>query len=176
MERIEKQFACVVAVCFVLTLILFWVVFLSGSCVPTVEPEKTEIPAETETEAPAPVLDQIIAAEPVPEEIPQAVEPEVQSLGTFKLTAYCACPKCCGKWADGITYTGTVATPDRTVAVDPSVIPLGSTIYVNGQTYVAEDIGGAIKGNRIDVFFPSHTEALHFGVQYAEVTMLQNNP
>jgi 3D (Asp-Asp-Asp) domain-containing protein len=96
-------------------------------------------------------------------------EPELQSIGTFKLTAYCACPQCCGDWSDGITYTGTTATAGRTIAVDPTVIPLGSTVYINGDKYIAEDIGGAIKGHRIDIFHPTHIDALEFGVQYAEV-------
>lgn len=117
--------------------------------------------------------DDLVVFEEEPEEEP--AEPEIQSLGTFKLTAYCDCEICCDQWADGVTYTGTEATPERTIAVDPSVIPLGSTIYINGQPYIAEDIGGAIKGNRIDIFFPSHNEALQFGVQYAEVIMHQNN-
>ena len=118
------------------------------------------------------VLPEETPEEPEPEITIEAEEvtPEVQSLGTFRLTAYCPCAKCCGK-TDGITYTGTKATPDRTVAVDPNVIPLGSTLYINGNAYVAEDIGGAIKGNRIDVFFPDHNTAKHFGVQYAEVTI-----
>ena len=106
-----------------------------------------------------------------PTEEPQSVEPILESLGTFKLTAYCPCSKCCGEWADGITYTGTTATADRTVAVDPSVIPLGSTLYINGQAYIAEDIGGAIKKNRIDVFFDTHEAALEFGVLYADVSI-----
>lgn len=106
--------------------------------------------------------------EPATEEAAE-IAPELQSLGTFKLTAYCPCAKCCGEWADGITYTLTEATPGRTVAVDPDVIPLGSTVYIDGSPYVAEDIGGAIQGNRIDVFFPDHQTALQFGVQYAEV-------
>lgn len=109
-----------------------------------------------------------VEPEPVAEEAAEPA-PELQSLGTFKLTAYCPCPKCCGEWADGITYTGTEATAGRTVAVDPKVIPLGSTVYINGSAYVAEDIGGAIKGNRIDVYFPDHQTALQFGVQHAEV-------
>lgn len=108
---------------------------------------------------------------PAPTEEPQSVEPVLESLGTFKLTAYCPCSKCCGEWADGITYTGTTATADRTVAVDPSVIPLGSTLYINGQAYIAEDIGGAIKGNRIDVFFDTHEAALQFGVRHADVAI-----
>lgn len=97
----------------------------------------------------------------------------LEDLGEFKLTAYCTCPKCCGEWADGFTYTGTVATPGRTVAVDPDVIPLGSVVYINDIPYIAEDIGGAIKGNRIDVLFPSHREALEFGVQHTNVSILK---
>jgi 3D (Asp-Asp-Asp) domain-containing protein len=106
------------------------------------------------------------------EEAPETVaEPEPISLGTFKLTAYCSCPACCGSWADGTTYTGTKATAGRTIAVDPDVIPLGSTVYINGQPYIAEDIGGAIQGNRIDVYFPTHQDAIEFGVQYAEISI-----
>lgn len=100
-------------------------------------------------------------------------EPEPESLGEFKLTAYCPCAKCCGEWADGITYTGTIATAGRTIAVDPAVIPLGSTVRINGQDYIAEDIGGAIKENRVDVFFDTHQEALQFGVQYADVAIIK---
>lgn len=107
--------------------------------------------------------------EPVPAESEQVAEPEPESLGLFKLTAYCPCAKCCGAWADGLTFTGTTATAGRTIAVDPSVIPLGSTVIINGKEYVAEDIGGAIKGDRIDVFFATHDDALQFGVQYADV-------
>lgn len=98
----------------------------------------------------------------------EAVEPENTYLGNFKLTAYCACAKCCGK-SDGITATGTVATQGRTIAVDPSVIPYGTEVIINGNTYVAEDCGGAIKSNKIDIYFDSHAEALQFGVQYADV-------
>ena len=122
---------------------------------------------KTVEDKPAPQLDTVEE----PEEPEQ--ETELQSLGTFRLTAYCSCSECCGQWADGITYTGTEATPDRTVAVDPTVIPLGSTVLIDGQEYVAEDIGGAIKGARIDIFFPTHQAALQFGVQYAEVDMIE---
>lgn len=94
------------------------------------------------------------------------------SLGEFRLTAYCPCKKCCGK-DDGITATGTQATQGRTIAVDPRVIPYGSIVVIDGHEYVAEDCGGAIKENRIDVYFESHEEALEFGVQYKEVFLIQ---
>lgn len=96
-----------------------------------------------------------------------------EPLGEFQLTAYCPCMKCCGK-TDGITATGTTATEGRTIAVDPSVIPYGSivTLYFadgTSHTYTAEDCGGAIKENRIDVFFDDHETARAFGVQSAMV-------
>lgn len=96
-----------------------------------------------------------------------------ESLGEFTLTAYCPCVKCCGK-SDGITATGTTATEGRTIAVDPAVIPYGSIVtlyYEDGtvHTYTAEDCGGAIRENRIDVFFDSHEAARAFGVQSAMV-------
>ena len=99
---------------------------------------------------------------------PEPEQPILKSLGTFKLTAYCACSRCCGK-CDGITATGTKATEGRTIAVDPRKIPYGTEVIINGHTYIAEDCGGAIKQNKIDIFFNSHAEALKFGVQYAEV-------
>lgn len=130
----------------------------------------------TESSEPAEETDPAEETEPQtePEVQPTSVvieEPQLTDLGEFKLTAYCDCEKCCGEWADGITYTGTQATAGRTVAVDPDVIPLGSTVYINGAEYIAEDIGGAIQGKRIDVLFPTHQEALQFGVQYASVSI-----
>lgn len=93
---------------------------------------------------------------------------EFKNLGEFKLTGYCACEYCCGK-TDGITSTGTKAKDGRTIAVDPGVIPYGSIVKINGNEYVAEDCGGAIKNNKIDIFFNTHQEALEWGVKYAEV-------
>ena len=63
----------------------------------------------------------------------------------------------------------TEATPGRTIAVDPDVIPYGTKVIINGNIFVAEDCGEAIKGNRIDVLCASHELAEQFGVQYAEV-------
>ena len=102
-----------------------------------------------------------------------------EPLGEFKLTAYCPCMKCCGK-TDGITATGTTAAEGRTIAVDPAVIPYGSavTIYFadgTSHSYTAEDCGGGIKGNRLDIYFDSHQTALQFGVQHAYVYMEETN-
>lgn len=113
------------------------------------------------------------------------VVPEIkkESLGEFKLTAYCSCEKCCGKWAlnrpkdengKDIVYgsTGAILVAGTSIAVDPSVIPYDSQVEINGHTYIAHDTGGAIKGNRIDVYFDNHQDALNFGVQYAEVFLI----
>lgn len=92
------------------------------------------------------------------------------SLGTFKISHYCPCFYCCGGWGTS-TSTGTTPTAGRTIAVDPTVIPYGSRVIINGNVYIAEDSGGAIKGNRIDIFMASHGEALSAGVYYTEVFM-----
>ena len=99
---------------------------------------------------------------------------EEVSLGTCKLTAYCSenYPHICNDGDSARTSTGTVPMVGRTCAVDPTVIPYGSEVIINGQTYVAEDCGGAIKGNRVDILFATHQEALEFGVQYAEVSYI----
>lgn len=117
--------------------------------------KNTDLPATSATE---------LATTEKPIETEKTVD-----LGEFKITAYCPCSYCCGKWADGITATGTKATAGRTIAVDPSVIPYGTKVIINGHEYIAEDCGGAIKENRIDVFFNTHEEALEFGVMQAEV-------
>lgn len=98
----------------------------------------------------------------------EEVQPVVEE---YVITAYCSCAKCCGK-SDGITATGTKATEGRTIAVDPNKIPYGTKVVIDGQTYIAEDCGGAIKGNRIDLYFDSHQDALNFGRQTKEVTIL----
>lgn len=92
-----------------------------------------------------------------------------QSIGRFRVTHYCPCYYCCGSWAGSNTASGTVPTAGRTIAVDPSVIPLGSQVIINGHVYTAEDTGSAVKGNVIDVFVSDHATALANGVFYTEV-------
>ena len=96
-------------------------------------------------------------------------EYEKNNLGQFRLTAYCDCKKCCGKWSGSPTASGTTPTPNRTIAVDTNIIPFGTKVMINGNVYVAEDTGSAIIGNRIDIYMSDHQDALNFGVQYAEV-------
>lgn len=82
-------------------------------------------------------------------------------LGSFKLTFY---------GDDTITATGKKPQINHTIAVDPRVIPLGSKVYIEGMgTYYAEDTGGAIKGNILDVFVRTEAEANQLGIRYADV-------
>lgn len=77
-------------------------------------------------------------------------------IGTFRLTAYCGCSSCSEGYGN-MTSTGVRAREGVTIAVDPRVIPYGSKVYIEGVgVRIAQDCGGAIKGNRIDVFVLNH--------------------
>ena len=99
----------------------------------------------------------------------EVVSTEVTNLGEFEITHYCTCNLCCGIYASGYTATGAKATPGRTVAADPKVIPYGTTILIDGKEYVVEDCGSAVKGNHIDILMGSHGEAVSAGRYHAEV-------
>lgn len=86
----------------------------------------------------------------------------------YKVTAYCSCSKCCGSHSNGYTASGTKAIAGRTVAA-PSNLAFGTKLNINGTTYVVEDRGGAIQGNRIDIYVNSHSQALAWGVRYLPV-------
>ena len=90
---------------------------------------------------------------------------------TYKVTAYCSCAKCCGK-TNGITASGTRATAGRTVAAS-SKFAFGTKLNIGGQIYTVEDRGGAIQGNRIDIYVNSHSAALQWGVRYLPVSVVQ---
>jgi 3D (Asp-Asp-Asp) domain-containing protein len=86
-------------------------------------------------------------------------------LGTFKITYY---------GDDTITASGKTPQLNHTVAVDPRVIPLGTKIYIEGMgIYYAEDTGGAVKGNILDVFVRTEREANQLGIKYATVYIYQ---
>lgn len=97
---------------------------------------------------------------------------EITNLGEYELTAYCACEKCCGK-TDGITASGVKAVQGVTVAADTKIHPFGTKLFINGHKYIVQDRGGAIKGNKIDIYFDNHQEALEFGVQHKEIFLIE---
>ncbi|PLT27654.1 LysM peptidoglycan-binding and 3D domain-containing protein [Peribacillus deserti] len=92
---------------------------------------------------------------------------------TVQATAYTAdCEGCSGITATGVNIKDNPNA--KVIAVDPQVIPLGSKVYVEGYGYAtAEDTGGAIKGNRIDVFIPNEQNALNWGSKTVKVTVIK---
>ena len=95
-------------------------------------------------------------------------------LGKFWITHYCPCSKCCGVGGGKITASGTRPTVGRTVGVNPKLIKYGTQLQIGKQRgYVAEDTGGGIGWNHLDVFCSSHQEALNAGVGFKKVWALQ---
>ena len=94
-------------------------------------------------------------------------------IGECRITAYCCEPYAhiCGT-GDGLTATGIPVTPGI-AAVDPAVIPLGSTLIIDGQRYLAADVGGAVVGQTVDIAVATHQEAVEFGVQRAPVWIVK---
>ena len=82
------------------------------------------------------------------------------------------CGSCSGRWGR-LTSTGALAAAGHTVAVDPRVIPYGARLMINGVIYTAEDRGGGVRGNHIDIFYDTHEESRLHGAQAAEVYLIQ---
>jgi len=89
-----------------------------------------------------------------------------------EVTAYCACERCCGKWADGMTASGHVIKPGDKFCAAPRNIPFGTMITIPGYGKVPVlDRGGAITEGCLDVYFASHQEALNWGRKHLTVRM-----
>ncbi len=102
----------------------------------------------------------------------QSITANGTALGNFKLTFYCACEQCSGGYGNN-TATGTKCTEGRTIAVDPKVIPLGSEVFIEGfGSFIAEDTGGAIKQNKIDIYLSDHDRCYSLGVAKANVYLM----
>ena len=98
------------------------------------------------------------------------VEDLYEHTASFAVTSYCGCSKCCGKWSSGsdsnaIGCLGVKLTPYYSIAVDTSIIKLGTILWDDeGNYYRAEDTGSGVKGHHIDVFTGDHEAALQAGV------------
>jgi 3D (Asp-Asp-Asp) domain-containing protein/LysM repeat protein len=101
-----------------------------------------------------------------------AKEETAQQVLTMEATAYTAnCEGCSGITATGINLKEN--PNQKVISVDPNVIPLGTKVHVEGYgEAIAGDTGGAIKGNKIDIFIPSKEDAINFGRQTVKVTIL----
>lgn len=103
-----------------------------------------------------------------PKKTKQAKPTKATDYISWKITAYCPCEKCSGKYGRN-TSTGKIAKKGRTVAVDPSIVKYGSKVIIDGKEYIAEDCGGGVKGYHIDIFFDTHEEVENFGKKYKRV-------
>lgn len=168
-----------------ITYLLFLILML-GYLTMTAEAEPQEEPAEPTVQT----IDGILPGDDTPattrcymteEEVEQAENEMIEAallaratrIDNVTVTHYDCCVECCGK-DDGITASGVRATPGVTVAVDPSVIPLGADVLVDYgdgdiKYYRADDVGGAVKGNHIDLCVSSHQEAVELGRKTAAV-------
>ena len=86
-------------------------------------------------------------------------------LGNFKLTAYCNCVICCGKWAGGPTASGTAPVEGRTVAM--AGVPFGTKLVIGDKIYTVEDRGTPY--GHVDIYMENHDQCNQFGVQYTDV-------
>lgn len=92
------------------------------------------------------------------------VEIPSKYLGEFSISHYCSCPICTSTPKGSRTATGHIPREGRTVAVDTKLIPLHSVIYIEGLgTFVAEDVGGGVKGKHLDIYIDDHQRALSLG-------------
>jgi len=127
------------------------------------EEKKEEVKENSYEEEQEVIIDDSQLKEPIQKE-------KYTNMGTYKITAYCNCKKCCGK-TDGITASGVKASENHTIAA-PSNFPFGTKLLINGIVYTVEDRGGAVKNKTLDIYFDSHQEALDYGVQYHEVFLI----
>lgn len=146
---------------------------------------ETETPEEVEEAAEGNVVEEAVVEEPAEEAVEEVVEqtqPAEESTAqtsssengrwmTVEATAYSRNQPVLSNY----TFTGIdLRENSRVIAVDPNVIPLGSTIYVPGYgEYIAGDTGGAIIGNRIDIHFESLDSAIQFGRQSIDVQVFE---
>lgn len=106
------------------------------------------------------------------------VQSKVPRVLLMEVTAYCACKKCCGSRAQGLTASGRKITYNggHFVAADLKVFPFGTKLivpgYADGKPVEVIDRGGAIRGNHIDIFMPTHQNAVEWGKRRLQVTVL----
>ena len=93
-------------------------------------------------------------------------------MGRFRLTAYCPCCDCSDGY-DWETSSGKIAKEGRTIATDPKIIEPGSQVLIGDTVYIAEDCGGKVKGEVIDIFFEDHEDVDNFGVKHCDVYIIR---
>jgi 3D (Asp-Asp-Asp) domain-containing protein len=154
----------------------------------TARPVITTSPTAPKAAVVSAVGKSIVAAAPTAELLREAVTASAMIPSTaithklrtirMEVTAYCPCTKCCGENAQGLTASGHDVSYNnsRFVAADTDHLPFGTRLVIPGYAGGAVEVidrGGAIKGNKLDVFYPTHEEALEWGRQWVDVTVLE---
>lgn len=181
-ERRARQRECMVRITFDCMLLLAFLAVLAALITPAdADMEVRAKPVREDGRLPGDDVPATARCFMTEEEVEQAENEMIEAallaratrIDDVTVTHYDVCMECCGK-TDGITASGVRATPGVMVAVDPSVIPLGADVlvdYGDGEIkyYRADDVGAAIKGNRIDLCVETHEEALNLGRRTATV-------
>ncbi len=135
-----------------------------------ISPPAEEVPSLPEQD------NEVSSGEEIPEEVPS--EENEDNILSVTATAYCGCYDCNGKWTGYPAADGSPLKDYHTIAADAS-IPFGTKVYIpffaaapNGGYFEVEDRGSAIVGNRIDIYFSSHSEALSFGMRELKMHIL----
>lgn len=88
----------------------------------------------------------------------------------MEVTAYCGCESCCGEYSDGITASGYIIRQGDKLIAAPRTFRFDTTVFIPGYGLAkVKDRGGSIKGNRLDVYFSTHEEALEWGRRTLQV-------
>ena len=96
------------------------------------------------------------------------------NMGECKITYYCPCEICSEGWGHQ-TYSGKTARSEHTVAVDPNVIAYGTKLLIDGHVYTAEDCGGNVRGDHVDIYLDSHELTEKLGVKYTDVWIVRGS-
>lgn len=161
LDRYKNPLSCILAAAFILTAYSF-------ACADDMQTRELQTGIETHAERTETHAECVNGElEGVKSELDESWE----SLGEFTVTAYCGGECCCGVWADEncTTASGAKAVEGVTIAADTNILPFGTEIRLNGDTYTVQDTGSAIRGSRLDLYFDSHEDALAFGVQKLNV-------
>lgn len=104
---------------------------------------------------------------------PEETKEKGKSLGIFTTSGYCNCLLC--STGENLTYSGSVPQSNHTISADLNLLPLNTKVMIHDIVYTVEDIGSSVNGNRIDIFYDTHEEALAHGIEEVEVFLVEDS-
>lgn len=115
--------------------------------------------------------DTVVAGDAAKPQVSDEAPKQGKSLGMFTTTGYCNCSICSG--GHNLTYSGTVPQANHTLSADLDLFPIGTKLMINGTVYTVEDMGSSVEGNKVDIYYASHEEAIAHGTKQEEVFMVE---